>query len=282
MFKGSIVALVTPWKKNSLDSHAFVNLIRWHGSAGTTAIVVGGSTGEGALLTNAERETLIQTAVKESTLPIIVGCGAPSTWAVIEQAQQAKRLGANALLVVAPYYCKTTQEGLYQHFKAIHDATNLPILLYNNPGRTVTEISVETALKLFELKRVVGIKDSTTETSRAALMRSGASKQVCLLSGDDPYAAGYLAQGGDGLISITANVLPEKMVAFVQAWENKAMDKFHALNNELMPLHYAMVAEPNPMPVKAAMEIVEKCSGEVRLPLVTASNSTVERLRKLL
>jgi|694.fasta_scaffold42766_3 4-hydroxy-tetrahydrodipicolinate synthase len=282
MFKGSIVALVTPWKKNSLDSHAFVNLIRWHGSAGTTAIVVGGSTGEGALLTNAERETLIHTAVKESTLPIIVGCGAPSTWAVIEQAQQAKRLGANALLVVAPYYCKTTQEGLYQHFKAIHDATNLPILLYNNPGRTVTEISVETALKLFELKRVVGIKDSTTETSRAALMRSGASKQVCLLSGDDPYAAGYLAQGGDGLISITANVLPEKMVAFVQAWENKAMDKFHALNNELMPLHYAMVAEPNPMPVKAAMEIVEKCSGEVRLPLVTASNSTVERLRKLL
>ncbi|MCX7352916.1 MAG: 4-hydroxy-tetrahydrodipicolinate synthase [Proteobacteria bacterium] len=282
MFKGSIVALVTPWKKNSLDSHAFVNLIRWHGSAGTTAIVVGGSTGEGALLTNAERETLIHTAVKESTLPIIVGCGAPSTWAVIEQAQQAKRLGANALLVVAPYYCKTTQEGLYQHFKAIHDATILPILLYNNPGRTVTEISVETALKLFELKRVVGIKDSTTETSRAALMRSGASKQVCLLSGDDPYAAGYLAQGGDGLISITANVLPEKMVAFVQAWENKAMDKFHALNNELMPLHYAMVAEPNPMPVKAAMEIVEKCSGEVRLPLVTASNSTVERLRKLL
>ena len=215
MFKGSIVALVTPWKKNSLDSHAFVNLIRWHGSAGTTAIVVGGSTGEGALLTNAERETLIHTAVKESTLPIIVGCGAPSTWAVIEQAQQAKRLGANALLVVAPYYCKTTQEGLYQHFKAIHDATNLPILLYNNPGRTVTEISVETALKLFELKRVVGIKDSTTETSRAALMRSGASKHVCLLSGDDPYAAGYLAQGGDGLISITANVLPEKMVAFV-------------------------------------------------------------------
>ena len=282
MFKGSIVALVTPWRNNSLDSHALVNLIRWHGNAGTAAIVVGGSTGEGALLTNAERETLIHTAVKESTLPIIVGCGAPSTWAVIEQAQQAKRLGANALLVVAPYYCKTTQEGLYQHFKAIHDATNLPILLYNNPGRTVTEISVETALKLFELKRVVGIKDSTTETSRAALMRSGASKHVCLLSGDDPYAAGYLAQGGDGLISITANVLPEKMVAFVQAWENKAMDKFHALNNELMPLHYAMVAEPNPMPVKAAMEIVEKCSGEVRLPLVTASNSTVERLRKLL
>lgn len=282
MFKGSIVALVTPWKNNSLDSHALVNLIRWHGSAGTAAIVVGGSTGEGALLTNAERETLIHTAVKESTLPIIVGCGAPSTWAVVEQAQQAERLGANALLVVAPYYCKTTQEGLYQHFKTIHDATNLPILLYNNPGRTVTEISVETALKLFELKRVVGIKDSTTETSRAALMRCGASKQVCLLSGDDPYAAGYLAQGGDGLISITANVLPEKMAAFVQAWETKAMDKFHALNNELMPLHYAMVAEPNPMPVKAAMEIVGKCSGEMRLPLVTASNSTVERLRKLL
>lgn len=282
MFKGSIVALVTPWKNNSLDEEALVNLIHWHNQAGTSAVVVGGSTGEGALLTNDEREVLIQIAVRESTLPIIVGCGAPSTWNVIEQAQQAERLGANAVLVVTPYYCRTTQEGIYQHFKTVHDATKLFILLYNNPGRTVMDISVETALRLFELERVVGIKDSTADTSRAALMRKGTNKHVCLLSGDDPYAAGYLAQGGDGLISITANVKPEKMAEFVGAWNAKNWEKFHRLNTELMPIHYAMVTEPNPMPVKAAMEIVGKCSNEVRLPLVKASKETMEKLKKVL
>lgn len=282
MFKGSIVAMVTPWKNNSLDKEALVNLIHWHNVAGTSAIVVGGSTGEGALLTQIEREVLIQTAVKEATLPIIVGCGSPSTWNVIEQAQQAEHLGAKAILVVAPYYCRTTQEGIYQHFKAVHDATKLPILLYNNPGRTVMEISVETVLRLFELERIVGIKDSTADTSRAALMRKGAKKQVCLLSGDDPYAAGYLAQGGDGLISITANAAPEKMAGFVNAWHAKNWEKFHHLNTELMPIHYAMVAEPNPIPVKAAMEIIGKCSGEVRLPLVRASKDTSEKLKACL
>lgn len=279
MFKGSIVALITPWKNNSLDMEAFVNLIHWHNVAGTSAIVVGGSTGEGSLLTQTEREALIQTAVKESILPIIVGCGAPSTGNVIEQAQQAECLGAKAVLVVTPYYCRTTQEGIYQHFKTIHDATKLPILLYNNPGRTVMEISVETALRLFELERIVGIKDSTTDTSRAALMRKGALKPVCLLSGDDPYAAGYFAQGGDGLISITANAVPEKMAELVNAWYAKNWEKFHHLNTELMPIHYAMVTEPNPTPIKAAMEILGKCSGEVRLPLVRASRDTLEKLR---
>lgn len=282
MFRGSIVALVTPFKNNSLDEHALVNLIQWQNSSGTAAIVVCGSTGEGALLNLQERERLIQIAVRESSIPIIVGCGAPSTWAVIEQAEQAKSLGAVGLLVVAPYYCKTTQEGMYQHFKAVHDAVDLPMLLYNNPARTVQEIAVETALRLFELERIVGIKDSTADTSRVALMRRSAKKQICLLSGDDPYAAGYLGQGGDGIISITANLLPEKVAAFVNAWCDKDHKKFHALNNELMPIHYAMFAEPNPIPVKAAMEVLGKCSGEVRLPLVKASAETVAKLKNLL
>lgn len=282
MFRGSIVALVTPFKNNSLDEEALVNLIHWQGASGTNAIVVCGSTGEGALLHVQERERLIQIAVKESAIPVVVGCGAPSTWAVVEQAKQAKQLGATGLLVVAPYYCKTTQDGMYQHFKAVHDAVDLPILLYNNPGRTVQEISVETVLKLFELERVVGIKDSTTDTSRAALMRASAKKQVCLLSGDDPYAAGYLGQGGDGIISITANILPEKMAAFAYAWLDKDHKKFHALNNELKPIHYAMFAEPNPIPVKAAMEMLGKCSSEVRMPLLRASAETVAKLKKLL
>jgi 4-hydroxy-tetrahydrodipicolinate synthase len=281
MFKGSIVALVTPWKNNSLDIPALVNLIHIHNEAGTSAIVVCGSTGEGALLSNEERETLIEFAVKEASIPIIVGVGAPGTQMVIEQVQQAQRLGANAVLVVAPYYCRTTQEGLFKHFKAVHDATDIPILLYNNPGRTVVEISTEVVLRLFELPRVVGIKDSTADSSRAALMRAGAKKSVCLLGGDDPYAAGYLAQGGDGLISITANVLPVKMAEFIAAWKDGDITKFQALNNELMPMHYALVAEPNPIPVKAAMQLLGKCASDVRLPLMVAQSATVERLREL-
>ena len=271
---------MTPWRNNSLDSHAFVNLIHWQIKSGTSAIVVCGSTGEGVLLTNAERKELIQLAVEESKIPIIVGCGAPSTQVVIEQVVQAQSLGASGVLVVAPYYCKTTQEGLFQHFKAVHDASSIPILLYNNPGRTVVEISVEVALRLFELDRVVGIKDSTTDTSRAALMRIGGKKPVCLLSGDDPYAASYLAQGGDGLISITANVKPVKMAEFIAAWKDGDLAKFQALNNQLMPLHSALVAEPNPIPVKAAMQLIGKCLSDVRLPLVRAQTSTVERLKE--
>lgn len=282
MFKGSIVALVTPWKNNSLDHHALVNLINWHCESGTSAIVVCGSTGEGALLSNAEREALIETAVKHSKIPVIVGCGAPSTQMVIEQVKQAQSLSASGVLVVAPYYCKTTQEGLYQHFKSVHDASNIPILLYNNPGRTVVEISVDVALRLFQLERIVGIKDSTLDSSRAALMRKGASKQVSLLSGDDPFAAGYLAQGGDGLISITANVLPSKMAEFIAAWKSGDIKRFQTLNLELMLLHYALVAEPNPIPVKAAMAVLGKCSAEVRLPLIEARPATIEMLKSLI
>ena len=282
MFKGSIVALVTPFKNNSLDDQSFVNLIHWHNNSGTSAIVICGSTGEGALLSDADREILIALAVKESGIPIIVGCGAPATQTVIDQVLQAQRLGASGVLVVAPYYCKTTQEGLYQHFKAVHDASNISILLYNNPGRTVVEISVDVALRLFELNRVVGIKDSTVDASRAALMRFGAKKSVCLLSGDDPYAAGYLAQGGDGLISITANVQPGKMAQFIAAWKNGDIKNFQKLNLELMPLHYAMVVEPNPIPVKAAMKIIGKCLADVRQPLVAADDKTLKTLNYLL
>ncbi len=282
MFKGSIVALITPFKNNSLDHQSFVNLIHWHKESGTSAIVICGSTGEGTLLSNDDRETMITLAVKESDIPIIVGCGTPGTQMVIDQVLQAQRLGASGVLVVAPYYCKTTQEGLYQHFKAVHDASNIPVLLYNNPGRTVVEISTDLALRLFELDRVVGIKDSTADTSRAALMRLGVKKSVCLLGGDDPYAAGYLAQGGDGLISITANVQPVKMAAFIAAWKNGDIKNFQRLNLELMPLHHALVSEPNPIPVKAAMEIIGKCLANVRLPLVGPQDATLQTLNYLL
>lgn len=283
MFKGSIVALVTPFKENKLDDLCFVNLIKWHNASKTSAIVVCGSTGEGALLTEKEREKIITLSIENSKIPIIVACGSPSTAEVISQAKQAEILGANALLVVAPPYAKTTQNGLFEHFKAIHSSTNLPIILYNNPARTVIEISVETALRLFELERIIGIKDSTADTSRAAQMRIFSKKEVCLLSGDDAFLAGYLAQGGDGVISVTANIKPKEMSELLKAWEDKNFELFKELNEELMKIHCLLANfEPNPIPIKAAMQIINKCSSEVRLPLVKASKETFNKLESIL
>lgn len=283
MFKGSLVALVTPWKNNSLDEVSFVNLVKWHNESGTSGLVVCGSTGEGILLTANERELAIKLAVENAKIPVIVACGSPATHDVVNQAQQAEKLGAHAILVVAPPYARTTQEGVFQHFKAVHDATNVPILLYNNPGRTVTEITVATAMRLFDLERIVGIKDSTNDLSRAAQMRMNQKKNLCLLSGDDPYLAGYLAQGGDGVISVTANAKPKEMAELLNAWENKNIALFQKLNTQLMQIHCALGScEPNPIPIKAAMEIIGKCSKEVRLPLVAASNETITKLKAVI
>jgi 4-hydroxy-tetrahydrodipicolinate synthase len=283
MFKGSLVALVTPWKNNSLDEVSFVNLVKWHNESGTTALIVCGSTGEGIILTENERELVIKLALENAKIPVIAACGSPSTQEVINQAQHAEKLESHALLVVAPPYARTTQEGLYQHFKAVHDATNIPIILYNNPGRTVTEITVPTAMRLFDLERIIGIKDSTNDLSRAAQMRMLQKKNLCLLSGDDPYLAGYLAQGGDGVISVTANAKPKEMADLLKAWENKNIELFHQLNVQLMKLHCALGScEPNPIPIKAAMEILGKCTKEVRLPLVEASAETVTKLKAAL
>lgn len=283
MFKGSLVAIITPWKNNSLDEVSFVNLVKWHNESETSGLIVCGSTGEGILLNQYERETIIKLAVDNAKMPVIAACGSPSTSEVINQAQHAQKLGANALLVVVPPYIKTTQEGVYQHFKSVHDATNIPIILYNNPGRTVTEITVATAMRLFDLERIIGIKDSTNDQSRAAQMRMLQKKNLCLLSGDDMYLASYLAQGGDGIISVTANAKPKEMSELLKAWENKDIALFQKLNMELMQIHCALGScEPNPIPIKAAMEIIGKCSKEVRLPLVAATIETINKLKEVL
>lgn len=283
MFKGSLVAIITPWKNNSLDIVSFVNLVKWHNESETSGLIVCGSTGEGILLSHNEREIIINSAIDNAKMPVIAACGSPSTSEAITQAQHAEKLGANALLVVVPPYIKTTQEGVYQHFKAVHDATNIPIILYNNPGRTVTEITVATAMRLFDLERIIGIKDSTNDQSRAAQMRKLQKKNLCLLSGDDMYLAGYLAQGGDGIISVTANAKPKEMSELLKAWSNQDINLFQTLNMQLMQIHRALGScEPNPIPIKAAMEIIGKCSKEVRLPLVSASPETINRLKEVL
>lgn len=282
MFNGSIVALVTPWRNNKLDRESLQALIKWHEDNETSAIVLCGSTGEGALLTHDERQILIDTAVQSSHLPIIVGCGGVSTQAVIDQAQQAENLKADALLIVTPFYSKPTQEGIYQHFKSIHDVTNIPIIAYNNAGRTNVDITIPTMLQLFNLSRIVGLKDSTYDVSRAAQLRAQVTKPVSLLSGDDPLIVGYLAQGGDGFISITANVAPKLMSQLFNAWKTRDIHAMQQLNKKLMPLHLALITEPNPIPVKYAVSLLKKCSNELRLPLMPASDKTQKHISYLM
>lgn len=284
MFKGSIVAAITPFAHNQVDCEAFRRFIDWQITQGTDGIVVCGSTGEGALLTREERRQLITTAVEcaRGHVPIIVGCGGPATAEVLSMVQEAESLGADAVLVVAPYYSKPCQEGLLAHFKTIHDGVNLPIILYNNPGRTVVDMHLDTVITLAALKRVVGIKDSTSDLSRVTTLRSSINKPFALLSGDDPFGAAYLAGGGDGVISVSANVAPKLCKALYTAWVEKRIDDFQTLNQKLMPLHKVMVMETNPCPVKYGVHKLGMCNNEVRLPLLPVKVGTANRINQII
>jgi 4-hydroxy-tetrahydrodipicolinate synthase len=284
MFKGSIVAAITPFAHNHVDEGAFRRFIDWQIIQGTDGIVVCGSTGEGALLTREERKQLITTAVAcaRGRVPIIVGCGGPATADVLTMVQEAGSLGADAALVVAPYYSKPSQAGLMAHFQTIHEGANLPIILYNNPGRSVVDIHVDTVIELAALERVVGIKDSTADLSRVTTLRRNITKPFALLSGDDPFGAAYLAGGGDGIISVTANVAPALCKALYTAWTNKNIEAYQALNQQLMPLHLAMVMETNPCPVKYGVHKLGLCAHEMRLPLLPVKPETANHIAKIM
>lgn len=273
MFSGSIVALITPFLNGEIDVIALKKLVNWHIDEGTNGLVVCGSTGEAALLTREERRLIIETVIHENAgrLPIIIGCGAPSTHEAIEMMREAKVLGANAALVVTPYYVKPTPEGIFQHFKALNEAVNLPIIIYNNPGRAVTGMSVELVVRLAELSNVVAIKDSCDDLTRVIKMRRQIKKTFSYLSGDDPIATAYLAHGGDGVISVSANVVPKLCRQMVEAWKNRDLDQFAALRDTLLPLHEAIFIEASPAPVKYVASQLQLTTDEVRLPLVAAS-----------
>ncbi len=275
-----MVALVTPFYQNKVDIPALQGLVEWHCQQGTQGIIICGSTGEGNLLTDHERDHVIETAVKTSAnrLPIVVGCGSPSTAQAIAMAKRAEELGADAVLVVSPYYVKPSQDGLYQHFLSLHDAIGLPVILYNNPGRCVVDISLDLIYQLAELPRVVALKDSTMDLSRSTVLRQRLGNRLSLLSGDDPFSAAYLAQGGDGCISITANVVPALCQQLYQAWVQRDIPLFQSLNQKLMPLHLALVAETNPCPVKYAVSALGKIRHEVRLPLLPIQSETKQRV----
>jgi 4-hydroxy-tetrahydrodipicolinate synthase len=282
MFQGSITALITPFRDGKVDHAAFRAFVEWQVDEGTDALVPCGTTGESPTLSHDEHKRVTEICVEaaDGKVPVIAGTGSNSTAEAISLTVHAKEAGAAAALVVTPYYNKPTQEGLYRHFKAIHDAVNLPIIIYNIPGRSVVDMSVETMARLADLKNIVGVKDATADLARPLATRLAIKKDFCLLSGEDATAVPFLAAGGRGCISVTANVAPRLCSTMQKAWRDGDLKTVMALQDRLMPLHQALFCETSPGPVKYAASLLGKCTGELRLPLVEIKDSSKERVKK--
>ena len=276
MFKGSMPALVTPFRNGELDLDTLKKLVEWHIGEGSNGLVPVGTTGESPTLTHSEHETVVEEVVKAAAgrVPVIAGAGSNNTLEAIRFVRHAAAVGADAALVVTPYYNKPTQSGLIAHFTALHDCAELPIIIYNIPGRSVIDMTPETMGKLAELPRIIGVKDATGDLARVCDTRITCGKDFIQLSGEDATAHGFNAQGGIGCISVTANVAP-KLLSQMQA-ACLAGDYATALEiqDRLMPLHKAVFTEPGLVGVKYAMSRLDLCSEEVRLPLTALSDST--------
>ena len=276
MFKGSMPALVTPFKNGQVDIDALKRLVEWHIDEGSNGLVPVGTTGESPTLTHDEHELVVETVVKAAAgrVPVIAGAGSNNTEEAIRFTKFAAQVGADAALVVTPYYNKPTQRGLYEHFKAVHDCAEIPIIIYNIPPRSVIDMSPETMGKLAKLPRIVGVKDATADLSRVSAQRITCGTDFIQLSGEDPTAHGFNAQGGVGCISVTANVAPKLLsrmqAACAQGNYAAALD----IQDKLMPLHQAIFTEPGLCGAKYAMGRLGLCDPEVRLPLVEVSDST--------
>jgi 4-hydroxy-tetrahydrodipicolinate synthase len=273
MFSGSIVALLTPFRDGKLDERAFQDLVDWQIREGTNGLVPCGTTGESPTLSHEEHDRVVQLCVEAAAgrVPVIAGAGSNSTSEAIRLGLAAKKAGANALLVVTPYYNKPSQEGLYRHYAAIHDQVDLPIVIYNIPPRSVIDMSVDTMARLAKLKNIVGVKDATADLARPLRTRTVIGPDFCQLSGEDATATAFLAQGGVGCISVTANVAPKLCAEMHAAWQKGDLARMAAVRDRLMPLHHAMFVETSPAPVKYAASLLNKCTDEVRLPLVACS-----------
>ena len=288
MFKGSIVAIITPFKKGKLDEDCYVSLIHYHLNNGTSGIVPAGTTGESPTLNHDEHKRVIELCVNEckGKIPVIAGTGSNSTEEAISLTKHAQKAGANAALVVTPYYNKPMQEGLYQHYKAINDSCDLPIIIYNIPPRSVIDMSVDTMARLFELKNIIGVKDATANLDRVDQQKKKMGENFLQLSGEDATALEFNLRGGKGCISVSANVAPKLCSEFQNAALSKndenQMAKAKKINDILMPLHKSLFIESSPSPVKFAASLLKLCSQEVRLPLVTITNTTKEKVKSAL
>lgn len=281
MFKGSIVAIVTPFKDGKLDEKTLEALVAWHIEQGTDGLVPCGTTGESPTLSEAEHKRVVDICVAgaKGKIPVIAGAGSNSTDHAIHLAKLAKTAGADAILVVTPYYNKPTQEGLFRHFKAIHDATDLPLVIYNIPGRSIVDMTVETMARLAKLPHIVGVKDATSDLVRPIRTRLAIGSEFCQLSGEDGTAIPFLAAGGHGCISVTANVAPKLCADMQRAWRNGDLKTASALQDKLTPLHSSLFCETSPGPVKYAMSLIGKCSAEVRLPLCEIAEASKQRVQ---
>ncbi len=278
MFHGSIVALITPFRNGSIDEAALQSLVEWHVDQGTHGLVPVGTTGESPTLSHAEHQRVVELVIEAAAgrLPVIAGAGSNSTTEAVSLARHAKTAGADGVLVVTPYYNKPTQDGLYAHFKAIHDAADLPLVIYNIPGRSVVDMSVDTMAALAGLPNVVGVKDATCDLGRPLHTRLACGAEFCQLSGEDITALAFLANGGDGCISVTANVAPRACAEMQEAWQRGDAREALAIHLRLTPLHKALFLETSPAPVKYAVARLGKCAPDVRLPLVPPKAPTRE------
>src|ERR1700731_4506995 len=275
-FKGSIIALVTPFQDGRFDEDRFHALVDWQIVNGTHGLVPVGTTGESPTLSHDEHKRIVEWCIEEAgaRVPVIAGAGSNSTREAIELAEHAEEAGASAVLVVTPYYNKPTQEGLYQHFKAINDAIGIPIVIYNIPGRSVIDMSVDTMARLFELKNIAGVKDATASMVRVSQQRARLGEDFNQLSGEDATVIGYMAHGGHGCISVTSNVAPRLCSEFHLAWQKGDHATALKLHDKLMPLHTNLFIESNPAPIKYALSLLGKMEETLRLPMVPVSEPT--------
>ena len=287
MFKGSNVALVTPFKNNNLDEETYIKIINFHLENGTNGLVPAGTTGESPTLSHKEHEKVIELCINESKgkIPVIAGTGSNSTSEAISLTKYAENVGADAALVVTPYYNKPTQEGLYQHYKSINDNCGIPVIIYNIPGRSVIDMSVDTMARLFELKNIVGVKDATGDLNRVDQSLKKMGEEFIQLTGEDGNAFEFNKRGGVGCISVTANVAPKlcsEMQKFSKSSSDHEIKEAERIDNLLQPLHKSLFIESNPSPIKYAAKLIGLCDDEVRLPLVKIMENTKSEVKKYL
>ena len=287
MFKGSNVALITPFKDNNLDEENYIKLINFHLENNTNGLVPAGTTGESPTLSHREHEKVIELCINEvkGKIPVIAGTGSNSTEEAVALTKHAEKAGADGALVVTPYYNKPTQEGLYQHYKAINDNTNLPIIIYNIPSRCVIDMSVETMARLFELKNIAGVKDATGDLNRLEQTIKKLGPEFIQLTGEDGLAFKFNRKGGVGIISVTANIAPKlcsDMQKHSKSQSDNEIKRAKEIDNMLQPLHKSLFIESNPAPVKYAAKLLGLCDDEIRLPLVKIKKETEDQVKKVL
>jgi 4-hydroxy-tetrahydrodipicolinate synthase len=281
-FRGSFTALVTPFNNGALDEKAFRNLVDWQIAEGTNGLVPVGTTGESPTLSHEEHKLVVEWCIEQAKgrVPVVAGSGSNSTREAIELSQHAEEAGADAVLIVTPYYNKPTQEGLYQHFKAINDAIGIPIIIYNIPIRSVIDMSVDTMRRLFELENIAGVKDATANVVRVSQQRAAMGEGFNQLSGEDATVLGFMAHGGHGCISVTSNVAPRLCAEFHDACRKGDYRTALDYHDKLMPLHTALFIETNPSPAKYALSVLGKCADTVRLPMITLAAKTKTAVRE--